>query len=549
MLLVLGTGPAWASSARVSGTVRDSAGTPQIGALVQLLNSSYSVIASTYTDSKGRFVLSSIAPGHYDLKAMDASFLPSMRENLRLRHGTTIVNLTLNTLYEVMQWLPVQPRASNARSDDWDWTLRSAADRPLLRWLENGPLVVVRDGPEAAPKLKARLMATGQAGTFGESGERFTANVEATPENSRELLARVDFDPNSNAGMESMLGFRQDLGYAGSVQSVAEIDIHPAIQGAGAGGLTELDLNSREAMQFGDLGSAEVGSTEALAHTSNGFIARPLPFAAVSWNMGNATLHYRMATLVEDPASAMELSGDSADAPMPLYSMRNGSLVLEHGMHQEIGWERSSNHSEMAVLVYADDVQNPALEAGARFATASAPAGALFDPESGLVRVAGPSYSSVGITAAARHDLPGSMSVRASYSSGRAIVMPALPREAELRQLIAAAQARNEQTYSLSFSGTLEGTHTRWQASYRWQPDDAITPIAPFMLDAMAPYLNLRICQRLHQSRDGSAGIEALLEVRNLLAEGYHPYLLGDGSILIFAADQRGLSGGLAFTF
>jgi len=42
-------------------------------------------------------------------------------------------------------------------------------------------------------------MATGQAGTFGESGQRFSATVEDTPSNSRELLARVDFEPNTDA--------------------------------------------------------------------------------------------------------------------------------------------------------------------------------------------------------------------------------------------------------------------------------------------------------------------------------------------------------------
>ena len=147
-----------------------------------------------------------------------------------MRTGT-IVNLTLNTLYEVMQWLPAEPRRGTSQKDDWAWTLRSAANRPLLRWLEDGPLVVVSDGTGAAPKLKARLMATGQAGTFGESGERFSATVEDTPSDSRELLARVDFAPDTDAGMESMLGFRQDLGFAGSVQSVAAVAIHPEIAG------------------------------------------------------------------------------------------------------------------------------------------------------------------------------------------------------------------------------------------------------------------------------------------------------------------------------
>ena len=63
------------------------------------------------------------------------------------------------------------------------------------------------------------------------------------------------------------------------------------------------------------------------------------------------------------------------------------------------------------------------------------------------------------------------------------------------------------------------------------------------------PYLNLRLRQSIHQSRDGACGIEALLDVRNLLAEGYRPYILSDGSLLIFAQDQRGVRGGLAFTF
>ena len=45
---------------------------------------------------------------------MGTSFLPSLRENVRVRTNT-VVNLTLNTLYEVMQWLPAEPRAANAR--------------------------------------------------------------------------------------------------------------------------------------------------------------------------------------------------------------------------------------------------------------------------------------------------------------------------------------------------------------------------------------------------------------------------------------------------
>lgn len=551
ILLAMGSTSMWAASASVSGVVHDSAGVPQIGARVQLLRPDYSVVASTYTDSKGHFVISSIFPGRYALKAMNPSFLPSMRENLHLRGGAAVVNLTLNTLYEVMQWLPAEPRARNARSDDWDWTLRSAADRPLLRWLENGPLVVVSDGSGAAPRLKARIMATGQAGSFGESGQRFSATVEDTPQNSRELLARVDFAPDTDAGMESMLGFRQDLGYAGSVQSVAAFAIHPEVEDGASQGLTEVALSSRESMHFGDMADVEAGSTETAGRTSAGVDLQALPFASISWHRGNSTVAYRLATMVADPDDA-----GSSDAPMARYSVRNGELMMEHGTHQEIGWERRTGTSEMAVLVYTDEVKNPVLEAGARFAQGASgpwgnafPQGAmLFDPASGLLRATGPGYSSAGFEASMQHNLFGNNLIRASYAAGDAVVMPALP-QAGFDAVIASAHARRAQAYSLSLSGTLDGTGTHWQASYRWQPDDTVTAVAPFAVDALAPYLNLRICQKIHQSRNSTAGVEALLEVRNLLAQGYHPYLLSDGSILLFAQDQRGLTGGLAFTF
>src|SRR5260370_18560347 len=148
---------------------------------------------------------------------MGTSFLPSLRENVRVRTAT-IVNLTLNTLYEVMQWLPAEPRAGNAPKDDWAWTLRSAANRPLLRWLEDGPLVVVSEKAGRHPKLKARLMATGREGTFGENGERITPQMQTTPSDRRELLARVAFEPGSDAGIGAMLAFRHELGFGGSVQ-------------------------------------------------------------------------------------------------------------------------------------------------------------------------------------------------------------------------------------------------------------------------------------------------------------------------------------------
>jgi hypothetical protein len=561
-LIAVGSAPVHgAATASVSGLVCDSAGVPQIGAVVQLLSPDLTVIASVYTGSDGRFSISSVLPGRYAVKAMGTSFLPSLRENVRVR-TSTVVNLTLSTLYEVMQWLPTEPRASNAQKDDWAWTLRSAANRPLLRWLEDGPLVVVSDRSGAAPKLKARLMATGQEGTFGESGERFSATVEETPSNSRELLARVDFAPNTDQGMESMLGFRQDLGFAGSVQSVAAVAIHPEIEDAGAEGLDEAAIRSWETLQLGDEIEAEVGSTQVLArfagHSSNAIatntVAAALPFATVGWHKGDSTIHYRFATSIPSPNVADETE---AQAWLPRLSAHNSGLALEHGLHQEIGWERRTDVSSMSVLVFDERIDNPVIEAMSHFAVGDSGAGTvafpmLFDSASGIMRTAGPNYSAAGMMATLERQLPGANHLRIRYANGDALILPPMASPsapAGLADVLSSARPRRAQTYSISLSGTLDGTGTRWHASYRWQPEETVTGVAPFQADADQPYLNLKIRQAIHMRHNGTGGIDAFLDLRNLLAEGYRPYLLSDGSLVIFAQDQRSLGAGLAFTF
>jgi hypothetical protein len=561
-LMAAGSAPGYgAAPGSVSGVVRDSAGVPQIGAEVQLLRPDLTVIASVHTNTTGHFIITSVLPGRYAIKALGTSFLPSLREDVRVR-TSTVVNLTLNTLYEAMQWLPSEPRAANADRDDWKWTLRSAANRPLLRWLEDGPLVVVSDGSGAAPKLKARLVATGQMGAFGESGERVAAGMEETPANSRELLAQVDFAPGTDAGMESMLGFRQDLGFAGSVQSVAAVAIHPEIDTAGSDGLDEAAFRSWETINLGDEFKAEVGSTQVLARfeqNSPNTVAAALPFATVAWRDGNSTVRYRMTTSLPSYGDADDMQ---AQTWLPAVSMHDGQLALEHGLHQEVGWERQTDRSGVSVLAYSDRIDNPMMEAMERSSSARTGAGSpdaaqldaqlLYDSTSGLVRVAGPRFSTTGMVAAAEHRLPGKTHIRVSYANGNALVLSSSQQSGQptaLAQLISSAHSRHAQTYSISLSGTLDGSGTRWRATYRWQPETAVTPVASFAENAVEPYLNLQLRQPIHIRRDGTGGFEALLNLRNLLAQGYQPYILSDGSVLVFAQAERGVSGGLAFNF
>ena len=561
VLIALGSGPAGGASPKpvshpasgsVTGMVRDSAGVPQIGAQVELLRPDLSVIASVYTDSSGRYVITSILPGRYAVKAMGAWFLPSLRENVRVR-ANTVVNLTLNSLYEAMQWLPAEPRTGTSQKDDWAWTLSSAANRPLLRWLEDGPLVVVADGSGTHPRLKARLVASGQEGAFGENGERISAAVEETPSDSRELLARVDFAPNTNGGMESMLGFRQDLGFAGSVQSVAAVALHPEVAAGGAEGLDEAAIRGWETIHLGDEFDIEAGSSQVLARLSSispQTMTAVLPFASVGWLEGNSAVRYRITTMLPGAPNAEE---SEARSWMPSISALNGTLAIEHGLHQQLGWERRTDLSSVALLVFADRIDNPVIEAMSHFAEGNSDSSTvLLDPISGLFRAAGPRFSTNGMSASFGHRLPGGNHFLLNYADGSALVLaavPSSPQSASLAQLLASAYPRRAQMYALSLSGTLDGTKTRWRASYRWQQEDTLTPVAPFAADAAMPWLSLHLRQPVHPCHNGCRDFDALFDVGNLMAQGYRPYLLGDGSLLIFAQGQRSIRAGLVFNF
>ena len=528
----------------VTGVVRDASGVPQIGAIVQLLEPNLSVLSVVYTNDKGQFSFPYLQPGRYALKAMGTSFLPSLREDVRVLGRATVVNLTLNTLYEVIQWLPTRPKAADAQKDDWKWTLRSAANRPLLRWLEDGPLVVVSDGSGSRPKLKARIMATGSEGTFGESGERLTAAVEETPSDSRELLAHVDFAPGTDGAMESMLGFRQDLGFAGSVQSVAAITVHPEVDSIGSVGLDEATVRSWETMNLGDQIEGEAGAEQVVARFGSGSprtAIAALPFASVGWKAGDAEIQYRMTTILPASTEAQE-AGAAVDQPR--LAMQHGRLVFERGFHQEIGWQRLTYGSQLAVFIFKDQIENPVVEAAAPGAGGVDSADAVYDRTSDLVHFTGSDFASTGLTASFERRLPNGNRVRLSYANGNALAM-----QMGTHAIAGALRPRRIQTYALTLSGTLEGTGTRWRASYRWQPDDAVTQVAPFALNAEEPYLNLHVRQPICARHEGTTSIDALLDVQNMLAQGYRPFVMSDGSLLIFAADQRAIRAGLAFTF
>ena len=103
--------------------------------------------------------------------------------------------------------------------------------------------------------------------------------------------------------------------------------------------------------------------------------------------------------------------------------------------------------------------------------------------------------------------------------------------------------------YAAAINGKASHGGTEWRASYRWQSADSMTPVAPFNSGLPAPYLSFFVRQPIRYHHVLPQGIEALVDVRNLLAEGYRPFVTRDGSTLYFAQAERCLEGGLSFSF
>ena len=145
-----------------------------MGALVEAVSAASGSVGTAYTDMAGRYRIANLAAGRYQVRATAALFAPATRGNLRLTTGMrATVNLTLSMLSDPVAWLPAQRRRADEPGDDWTWTLRSAANRPILRMMGDGSVVLVSSGanetPRAAP-VQARVAMMSGDGGFGAGG-------------------------------------------------------------------------------------------------------------------------------------------------------------------------------------------------------------------------------------------------------------------------------------------------------------------------------------------------------------------------------------------
>ncbi|MBV8630582.1 MAG: carboxypeptidase regulatory-like domain-containing protein [Silvibacterium sp.] len=532
----------------VSGVVRDAKGTPQVGALVQLLRLDLSVICETFTDEHGHYELPRVLPGIYGVKATGSLFLPTLREDLHISASSRlIINLTLNTLYEAFRWLPAQPRQADEPQDEWTWTLRLSANRPLLRMLEDGPLVVVSEADGQNPALKARVTIRGGESGFGDGGVHHGFEMRRSNDDTRQLILRADLSQSENTALNTVVGYEQQLAHERTVRTVAAFVDRPEIaSGPGSQGLQAMVLRGAQTMSLTDAIEAEAGNEiEGVHMGTTEFVSHP--FANLRVHAGNAMLSYGIATA---PGVQEADAIDRANTLPPAIAERNGRLVIEQGLHQELGYSASAGKLRVRVTAFRDRMEHPLVSGGGIISATDWKSGnMLYDSSTGALQVAATDFDSDGAIVELKELLPSSMWVSLKLGTGDALVMESSAAPVSLDSALASLRPRRTEMISATYGGKLQHAGTQWQASYQWQQHEAVTTVDPFDPSLRNPYLSFYLRQPIRCRGVLPNGMEALIDVRNLLAQGYRPFVTSDGSVLYFAQASRAVEGGLSFSF
>ncbi|MBI5083361.1 MAG: carboxypeptidase regulatory-like domain-containing protein [Acidobacteria bacterium] len=112
--------------AAIEGTIFDPSGAPVADASLRAIQTSTLAARSFASDSQGRYLIASLAPGTYTLEVLAKGFRPIRQEGLELSAGYSAridFNLVLGASQETIE-VRADPPLLSASAADWGGTLR-----------------------------------------------------------------------------------------------------------------------------------------------------------------------------------------------------------------------------------------------------------------------------------------------------------------------------------------------------------------------------------------------------------------------------------------
>jgi Carboxypeptidase regulatory-like domain len=544
--------PAWCAgadrTATISGYVRNAGGVPQMGAAVEVLSTALQSLR-VFTDERGFFSAKGLAPGNYSVKVSAPAFLPTLREKVSVRAGASVLlNLTLSTLFDTVQFAP---RRGTADDGDWDWVLRSTANRPILRVLPNGsPVVVARSDPEFRGTL-AFVAGTSSQG-FGSLSDMSTAFLlEKSLFASDTLRFRGDLGYGPGLPNAVMRGSYKHQMSNGSTPEIAftirrlsspDLGIHNA-------DLQALALSTSDDITVADVFELKFGS-ELQSIQFLGKVAALRPFGSIAAHLSPDTVvEYKYAT--SRPDSRAEKGFESAPADLsetdPRMSVSGFVPALEKAYHQEVAVSHRDGKTSMQVALYRDRMVDPALTGVGEFSSNTG--NVLPDVYSGTFTYQGRDFSTAGMRLVLQRKLAADIAATFDYSYGGALDLNG--DDVALQDAGQDSVVHYRHALAGKISGTAPRTKTRWVASYGWTSGRALTRVDMFNASAgqTDPFLDLFFRQPIPGTAGLPGHMDILVEIRNLLAEGYVPVFGQDGRTVYLVQAARAVRGGVAFSF
>jgi len=557
--------PAWSETAHaipgtISGYVRDASGAPQMGAAVEVLGSAAQAL-KVFTDDHGFYSFASLLPGTYSIKVSAPSFLPALREKIGVRAGAKrMVNVTLTTLFEAIQLVPLR---SPVDDDDWKWTLRSVANRPILRVLEDGTTVVAQSGESAADhdlKGSVSFLAGSPGQGFGSPSDMtagFAVERSLLSSGTLRLNGNLGYEPDGQGIPAAVLRTTYTNSFNGVLEPSLAITAlrlnSPDLNTMPGATLQALSVTSSDRIVLGDMLEMKFGS-ELQTIQFMGRVNALKPFGSVDLHITpNTVLEYQYATSVPNMGLEDRFGEDGFDSASsdlsetaPRMSITGFSPAVERDHHQEVSISQRIGKNNLQVAFYADSLADPVLTGVGEMTAESGEV--LPDVYSGTFSYQGNNYATRGMRVVLQRKLLSDLTATLDYAYGG--VLDLSRPDVQLQDAREWIHKEQRQAVAAKFSGTVPKVKTRWIASYRYTGGRTLTPVD--LVDTSAgqsdPYLNLCIRQPIPASF--LAGhMEILMDLRNLLAQGYVPVMGRDGRTLYLVQSARSVRGGVAFSF
>jgi len=232
-------------------------------------------------------------------------------------------------------------------------------------------------------------------------------------------------------------------------------------------------------------------------------------------------------------------------------AMRDGRLDMERGSHQEIALSRRVGKGVVEAELYRDAIARPAVEGVGAMGAADVMAGAgssglVADGATDTFAFLGAGYTARGVSVTVSEPVTPSLWAALEYETGAAMASANAEGE-QLAAVTAGLHSQDAEAVTASVKGKVLRTGTKVRAAYRWQPRHLVTAVDPYEDDQA--YLSFYVRQAVRWGDRLPPGLEATVDVTNLLAQGYLPFLSADGRTLFLAQSPRAIQGGFSFTF